>query len=271
MKKRWIEWISVLTLLTACQEKPLKVTYDFQQGITSVEEKQYKFVKGNDGNIDCYSSKELSVWKKEGTALKTETDAIGPISTDYNLSSPSLIYNPHSRQFVLWFQLEMKGMSNRIAHAGVAVSEEIEGPYRFIRSGRINPRKYPAGMNVEERITLDTLQWKNYTPTESAQWQEAVEKGLIVQRDMSGGQMVGDMALFVDEDGKGYHIYISEGGWTVHLAELTEDFLNHSGRYIRIAPGQAHRHPVLYKKENSYRLITTQDSLTAPTIWGPWE
>ena len=31
-----------------------------------------------------------------------------------------------------------------------------------------------------------------------------------------------DMTLFVDDDGKGYHIYSSEDNLTLHIAELTE-------------------------------------------------
>lgn len=37
-----------------------------------------------------------------------------------------------------------------------------------------------------------------------------MNKGLIVKRDLDGGQMSRDMTLYVDEDGKAYHIYSSE-------------------------------------------------------------
>lgn len=51
-----------------------------------------------------------------------------------------------------------------------------------------------------------------------------------------------DMTLFVDDDGKAYHIYSSEENLTLHIAELTDDYLGHSGRYIRIFPVDIMRH-----------------------------
>lgn len=43
-----------------------------------------------------------------------------------------------------------------------------------------------------------------------------------------------DMTLFVDDDGKAYHIYSSEDNLTLQIAELSDDYLSHTGKYIRI-------------------------------------
>jgi hypothetical protein len=44
----------------------------------------------------------------------------------------------------------------------------------------------------------------------SDEWIQAVKDGMFVHRDFEKGQMARDMALYVDDDGKAYHIYASE-------------------------------------------------------------
>ena len=78
---------------------------------------------------------------------------------------------------------------------------------------------------------------------------EAIAKGMFVKRDLKDGQMSRDMTLFVDDDGKAYHIYSSEENLTLHIAELTDDYLQHSGRYIRIFHGGHNEAPALFKKD----------------------
>ncbi len=42
-------------------------------------------------------------------------------------------------------------------------------------------------------------------------------------RDFEGGQMARDMTIYVDDDGKAYHIYSSEDNLTLQIAQLTDD------------------------------------------------
>ena len=44
----------------------------------------------------------------------------------------------------------------------------------------------------------------------------------------SDGQMSRDMTLFVDGDGTAYHIYSSEENLTLHIAELSDDYLSNT-------------------------------------------
>ncbi len=270
-RERIAAWVASIILLMGCQQEAPEITYDFRQGVITKGGKHYKFAQTANGDMGCYSSNDLQVWEREGTALKSEIEAVSPIAYGCTMSSPSVLYNAHSKQFVMWFQLEINNQADWAAYAAVAVSKQIEGPYQFVRAGRVNPMKYPAEMTTNERITLDTLQWKNYHSKGSKEWNNAVKKGLLVKRDLPGGQMAGEMSLFVDMDGKGYHIYVSEEGWALHLAELTDDYLSHTGKYIRIAVGQQHGSPYLSKGTKSYQLISLQDTLTSPTIWGPWD
>ncbi len=114
----------------------------------------------------------------------------------------------------------------------------------------------------------------------SKEWHRAVNDGLFVRRDFEGGQMSRDMTLFVDEDGKAYHIYSSEENLTLQIAELTDDYLDHMGRYVRVFPGGHNEAPAIFKQGNRYWMITsgctgwepnTVRMAVASDIMGPWQ
>ena len=113
----------------------------------------------------------------------------------------------------------------------------------------------------------------------SPEWKEAVKNGMFLKKDFKGGQMARDMNLFVDDDGKAYHIYSSENNQTLHLAELSSDYLSHTGKYIRIAPGDANEAPAIFKRKGIYWMIASGCTgwdlnearlFSAKNIWGPW-
>ena len=102
---------------------------------------------------------------------------------------------------------------------------------------------------------------------------------MFVKRDLEGGQMSRDMTLFVDDDGKAYHIYSSEENLTLHIAELADDYLSHTGKYIRIFPGGHNEAPALFKKDGTYWMIASGCTgwksnearlMTASSILGKW-
>ena len=91
--------------------------------------------------------------------------------------------------------------------------------------------------------------------------------------------MARDMTLYVDDDGKAYHIFSSEDNLTLHIAELTNDYLHHTGRYTRVAPSGQNEAPAIFKKDGTYWMITSGCTgwepnearmFSAPSIWGPW-
>ena len=55
---------------------------------------------------------------------------------------------------------------------------------------------------------------------------------MFVRRDFAGGQMSRDMTLFVDKDGKAYHVHASEENMTLQFSELTDDYLDFTGKYF---------------------------------------
>lgn len=178
----------------------------------------------------------------------------------------------------MWFHLELKGRGYEASHAAIAVSDSVTGPYQFIRSGRVNPGIYPENMDQKDRkINLKAFaKKKGWSP----EWKEDITRGALVVQHLEEGQMSRDITLFVDDDGKAYHIYSSEENLTLHIAELTDDYQEYSGKYIRIFPGGHNEAPAIFKKEGTYWMITSGCTgwqlnaarmFSAPSIWGPWQ
>lgn len=218
--------------------------------------------------VMCYASKDLVNWRNCGVALSVTEPAPGQagqrmrrgattgsdIERGCILERPKVIYNPVTKKFCMWFHLELKGQGYNAARYGVAVADRPEGPYKFLYSSRANAGTWPiegSPMNFDEYL----------------------------KRDYGTGQMARDMTLYVDDDGKAYHIFSSEENFTLHIAELTGDYLHHTGRYTRMAPGGQNEAPAIFKHDGTYWMITSGCTgwapnearmFSAPTIMGPW-
>ncbi len=88
--------------------------------------------------VNVYSSKDLYNWKFEGLALAQLKDTGSDITIGSVMERPKVIYNKKTKQYVMWFHLELKGRGYSAARAGVAVSDRPEGPFKFINSFRPN-------------------------------------------------------------------------------------------------------------------------------------
>jgi hypothetical protein len=92
--------------------------------------------------------------------------------------------------------------------------------------------------------------------------------------------MARDMNLFVDDDGKAYHIYSSEDNSTLHISQLTDDYLSYSGNYARFFTDRYMEAPVIFKtSDGTYFFMgsgctgwkpNAARSAVAKSIWGPW-
>ena len=227
--------------------------------------------------VTCYRSKDLNSWAYCGVALAVSDEKGSDIERGCIIERPKVIYNAKSKQFVMWFHLERKGHGYAAARYGVAVSKRPEGPYTFLYSSRSCPGIRPVNLPESlDRSTYDAgLKMAWWTP----EWRELISKGLFVDRDLVHGQMARDQTLFVDDNQKAYHIYASEDNLTIQIAELTDDYLHHTGRYWRVDPGGQNEAPALFKHEDTYWLITSGCTGWAPnkarmffahSIEGPW-
>ena len=88
-----------------------------------------------------------------------------------------------------------------------------------------------------------------------------------------------DQTLFVDDDGKAYRIYSSEGNKTTYISLLTDDYLQHAGTYVKAFVGRKMEAQVVFKRGGRYWFIASgctgwdpnaARSAVADSIWGPW-
>lgn len=239
-------------------------------------------VEGDAGNyaqvgVHCYSSRDLLRWKDEGIALAVSEDPQSAIAKGCILERPKVVKCAATGQYVMWFHLELKGKGYSSAYSGVAVADAPTGPFRFLRAGRINPGKWPENLpEAERKVELSPVM---PVLTRSA-YGEGDDRDAFLRRDFADGQMARDMTIFVDDDGKAYHIYASEENATLHIAELTPDYTAHTGRYIRLFPGRFHEAPAICKRAGRYYMITSgctgwapnaARSMVSDAIMGEWK
>ncbi len=233
----------------------------------------------SEDGIALYTSKNLKDWHYEGLVLEAVTDTASDIELGCIMERPKVVYNAKTRKYVMIFHLELKGRGYAAARAAFAVADSPKGPFRFIRSLRPNAGKWPQDFKKKDRKAALALRPEDYKTWWTPEWRKAVEKGLFVVRDMKGGQMSRDMTVYIDDNGKAYHLFSSEENLTLHLAELTSDYLDYTGRYWRIAPGGQNEAPTLFKKDGTYWLIASGCTGWKPNkarmfyakdITGPW-
>lgn len=228
--------------------------------------------------VNCYSSADLVHWKYRGVVLHVVTDDDrSDIVKGCVIERPKVVFNEKTQKYVLWFHLELKGQGYKAARVGMAVGDSPAGRFKFVRSYRPNAGIYP--LNFTEEQKKSTLNLTNSPGQGSNEWLKAVEEGLYVRRDLEGGQMSRDMTIYVDDNNKAYHIYASEENRTIQIAELSDDYQSHTGKYIRILAGKHNEAPAVFKKDGKYFLITSGCTGWAPnaarmavadSLFGTW-
>ena len=229
--------------------------------------------------VEVFSSKDLMNWKDEGVALSVTNTPGHDIEKGCIMERPKVVYNKKTKKFVMLFHLELKGRGYEAARVGFAVSDTPTGPFKFIRSLRPNAGIWPADFTEKDIETATSLNDEEFKEWWTPEWRVAIKKGLLLKRDFKGGQMSRDMTVYIDEDGKAYHIFSAEENLTLNLAELTEDYLDYTGKYIRIAPGGQNEAPTIFKRNGKYWLIASGCTgwdpnearmFSATSLWGPW-
>jgi beta-galactosidase len=211
------------------------------------------------GGVSCYSSTNLTDWRNEGVALESvANDPKHDLHCAKVIERPKVIYNKATKQFVMWLHVDSEDYA--AARSGVAVSSTPTGPFKYVGSFRPNAGIWPGNVTAADK--------------------KAGAKKSALARDFAGGQMARDMTLFVDDDGKAYQIYSSEGNPTMHVSELTADYLRPAGKYARLFVDRSMEAPAVFKHGGQYYFIASgctgwepnaARSAVADSIWGPWK
>ena len=237
-------------------------------------------IAGRAGNqahvgVHCYASRDLYNWEDQGIALHISDDPGSDITKGCVLERPKVIYNAKTRQFVMWFHLELKGQGYRAARSGVAVSDSVTGPYTFVHSFRPNADVWPINTTPEQKQVPIPGEQPEFTGSDIAD----IARFKLLGRDFAGGQMARDMMLFVDEDGAAYQIFASEENSTLHISLLSDDYLEPAGKYVRVFEGRFMEAPAICKRQGRYYFIGSGCTGWAPnaarsavsdSLWGPW-
>jgi hypothetical protein len=208
--------------------------------------------------FSCYSSKNLYDWKFEGIALPAEAnDRKSDLHQDKVMERPKVIYNAKTKKFVMWFHQDETNYSG--ARSGVAVSDRPTGPFKYLGSFRPDAGVWPVNATDADKHP---------------------SKENVLSRDFEKGQMARDMTLFVDDDGTAYQFYASEGNPTMHVSQLSDDYLKPAGKYARIFIGRSCEAPAVFKRNGKYYLLASgcsgwkpnpARSAVADHIFGPWK
>ncbi len=202
--------------------------------------------------VSCYSSTDLYNWKHEGVVF-TRDGLPEDIRGATFIERPKVVYNAKTGKYVLWAHLEQGGY--HFARAGVAISDGPAGPFTFVR--HLRPVQYDFGY-----------------PDNDA------------DRQKEFGGTFRDMNLFVDDDGKAYVLYASEGNWTLYIVRLDDEYTGpempmvQGKTWDRVFVRKMREAPAPFKFKDRYYMITSgctgwqpnaADYAVADSILGPWE
>ena len=201
--------------------------------------------------VHVYSSKDIYNWKDEGIALKMLDDKNSMLQKGSVLERPKVIYNKKTKKFVMWFHHELKDQGYKAALTGVAVSDKVTGPYKYINSFRIHPKVWASNFTKEQQQKAALASEAELE--KKSKWFD----GIFMYRDFETGQMSRDMTLFVDDDQQGYHITASENNQTLLISKLSDDYLSLTDDYVRIFPGEANEAPAIFKKDGKYFMFSS--------------
>lgn len=242
-------------------------------------------IAGEAGNtaqvgVQVYTSANLADWRDAGVALQVSADPASDITRGCVLERPKVVRCPQTGRFVMWFHLELKDSNYRSARSGVAISDRPEGPYTYLHSLRPNAGHWPLNVRPAQQDPASIAAAQAAGDALSNGSDPQTSRLNVLGRDMTGGQHARDMTIFQDDDGKAYHVYSSEHNSTLHIAELTADYLGHTGRFVRVFEDRWMEAPALCKHRGRYFFLgsgctgwepNAARAAMADSIWGPWQ
>jgi Glycosyl hydrolases family 43 len=112
-------------------------------GITKVGDTYYWFGEDRAQGLDptkkyvaCYASKDLVRWKFRNLVINiSDPENFGP---HWILERPKVFHNPATGKYVMYMHIDgpLNGHGYGIARVGVAVSDKVDGDYKYLKSFR---------------------------------------------------------------------------------------------------------------------------------------
>ncbi|HVT97306.1 MAG TPA: family 43 glycosylhydrolase [Acidobacteriaceae bacterium] len=84
------------------------------------------------GYVTCYSSTDLAHWRFRGQVFKLANPE--DPGSPFVLERPKVFYNQRTKRYVMYMHFD--DSKYKLARVGVAVSDKVDGPYRYLRSFR---------------------------------------------------------------------------------------------------------------------------------------
>lgn len=229
-----------------------------------------------EAGVHVYASSDLYNWEDKGIAFAVVEDTTSLIRKGTVIERPKVIYNKKTEKFIMWFHHELYGQGYDAALIGVAIADEITGPYEYVESLRPHAEIWPQNFLEEQK----NAEYNEEMMSDSDYRTNAIREGYYTVRDFEGGQMSRDMTLFVDDDGTAYHIAATEENYTLMISELNEEYTGFTERWIRLLPGGHNEAPAIFKKDGIYYMIMSgatgwtpnaARSAKAGNMFGPWK
>lgn len=199
-----------------------------------------------------------------------------------------------------WFgEHKIEGKAGNVAHVGVRVYSSTD-LYNWTDEGIALAVSKDPGSDIAEGCILERPKVVYNAKTRKfvmwfhlelkGQGYKAARSGVAVADRMTGpytflksfrpdDSMARDQTLFVDDDGKAYHLYASEENLTLHIAQLSDDYLAPSGKYVRAFEGRYMEAPAICKRQGKYYFLgsgctgwapNAARSAVADSMFGPW-
>jgi hypothetical protein len=157
--------------------------------------------------VACYSSPDLVRWKSCGQVLKlADPEHLGP---HWVLERPKVFVNAHARKFVMYAHLD--DAHYKFARVMVAVSDRIQGPYRYVKSFRpLGEESRDIGQFVDDDgsayLIFESRPTKGFFIARLTADYLNVEKTAFIPAPLEGGALV-------DVDGVYYVVGSHMTGW----------------------------------------------------------
>lgn len=114
---------------------------------------EHRGVNAPQEGVACYVSKDLKNWENKGIVMRVSDESGAIVERGSTIERPKVIYNPKTGKYVMWFHHELKGKGYAAAQTAVAVADNPLGPFKPIRSGRVNAGKLP--INLDKSLKPD--------------------------------------------------------------------------------------------------------------------